>query len=116
MVNQIEQLNVRQPVPDPIRLARMVNQIAWLSRQIFFIHVTSPLGSQESAAESEQKPIYAKTRNQPKAKQNEHATPDPVRQLDQEIPGRVFTLAVSNATAQPLVTRLALRVRCRWYR
>jgi hypothetical protein len=74
------------------------------SRQIFFIHVTSPLGSQESAAESEQKPII------------EHATPDPVRQLDQELPGRVFTLAVCNATVQPLVTRLALRVRCCWYR
>jgi hypothetical protein len=70
------------------------------SRQIFFTHVTStrgsgflalipshaisftsgtsPLGSQECAAESEQKPIDAKTRNQPKAKQIEHATPDPV--------------------------------------
>jgi hypothetical protein len=38
---------------------------------------TSPLGSQESAAESEQKPIYAKTRNQPKAKQIEHARSAP---------------------------------------
>jgi hypothetical protein len=53
----------------------MVNQIEQLtfmlqSRSPFG---TSPLGSQESAAESEQKPIDAKTRNQPKAKQIEHA-------------------------------------------